>query len=248
MKKPAQIRRIFEEKEIRIELDESGRLWYHGGDVCNILGYQNPSKAIADHCDDDGITKRYSIDSVGRRQKTPFIDQQNIIRLVMRSNKSEAKRFEKWAINVIHEILTKGYFDIRNQEWQKLRGETAEQFKLMNTVLVTKRSEVGKPDTKGFHHSNEADMLNRIVFGKTAGQWREENPIEAAQGQNQRDYGTPNQQKLLAHLEYENAKLIDAGLIDMRDRKPLLEEAAKNFIRINTKYVLAKPNKKPRLT
>ena len=33
--------------------------WFVGKDVCTILGYTNPTKAMSDHC--KGVTKRYSL-------------------------------------------------------------------------------------------------------------------------------------------------------------------------------------------
>lgn len=38
--------------EVRI-FDKNGEPWFAGRDVCNILGYANASKAIADHVDNE---------------------------------------------------------------------------------------------------------------------------------------------------------------------------------------------------
>ncbi len=62
-------------------------------------------------------------------------------------------------------------------------------------------------------YTDEADMLNAIVFGMPAAQWRKENP-EAAKSKNQRDFASLHQLVILANLENLNAHLITEG----RDR------------------------------
>ncbi|MBO6660228.1 MAG: KilA-N domain-containing protein [Roseivirga sp.] len=58
-------------------------------------------------------------------------------------------------------------------------------------------------------YANEADMLNTALFGKTAKQWREENP--EADG-NIRDQATLEQLVVLSNLESINAMLIHQGI------------------------------------
>ncbi|MDD3720884.1 MAG: KilA-N domain-containing protein [Lutibacter sp.] len=54
-------------------------------------------------------------------------------------------------------------------------------------------------------YANEADVLNIALFGKTAKQWREENPNEKG---NIRDFATIQQLVVLSNLESINAMLI----------------------------------------
>lgn len=58
-------------------------------------------------------------------------------------------------------------------------------------------------------YASEADLLNMALFGKTAKQWREENP--EADG-NIRDQATLEQLVVLSNLESINAMLIHQGL------------------------------------
>ena len=59
-----------------------------------------------------------------------------------------------------------------------------------------------------YTYANEADMLNVVLFEKTAKQWKDENP--AVKG-NMRDAATLNQLLVLANLESYNAVLINQG-------------------------------------
>jgi len=60
-----------------------------------------------------------------------------------------------------------------------------------------------------FIYASEADMLNVALFGKTAGQWRSENP--KADG-NIRDHATLEQLVVLSNLESLNSVFVRQGL------------------------------------
>jgi len=60
-----------------------------------------------------------------------------------------------------------------------------------------------------FIYASEADVLNMAMFGKTAKQWREENP--GLQG-NIRDYSSIEQLLVLANLESMNSEFISMGM------------------------------------
>ena len=62
---------------------------------------------------------------------------------------------------------------------------------------------------QGIVYANEADILNVALFGKTARQWRDENPGLTG---NIRDYATYHQLIVLINLESMNAELIKMGL------------------------------------
>jgi hypothetical protein len=59
-----------------------------------------------------------------------------------------------------------------------------------------------------FVYANEADLLNVALFGRTAGEWRTENPNEKG---NIRDHAGVEQLLVLANLESYNAILIEQG-------------------------------------
>jgi len=60
-----------------------------------------------------------------------------------------------------------------------------------------------------FVYADEADMLNVALFGKTAKQWRDENPEQKG---NMRDFATLEQLVVLSNMESINALLIRQGL------------------------------------
>ena len=58
-------------------------------------------------------------------------------------------------------------------------------------------------------YANEADVLNIALFGKTAKEWRDENPRKEG---NIRDYADVTQLVVLANMEGINAELIRQGM------------------------------------
>lgn len=67
-------------------------------DVCEALGYSNTSKSISDHTDED---ERYN-ESLERGGSLLWINESGLYRLIMRSDKPNAKPFQKW---VTKEVL-----------------------------------------------------------------------------------------------------------------------------------------------
>ena len=91
----------FHNSPVRTITDPKGEIWFCGTDVCNILGYQNSRKALQDHCKEAGVTKRYTPTTSGNQEIT-FINEPNLYRLIIKSRKPEAERFEAW---VFEEVL-----------------------------------------------------------------------------------------------------------------------------------------------
>lgn len=106
---------VFQSHQLRVEADEHGNPWFCAKDACDILGYANDSDAIKKHCKPDGVANRYPIqDSLGRIQYPTFINEGNLYRLIIKSNKPQAEPFER---KVCDEILptirkTGGYLHI----------------------------------------------------------------------------------------------------------------------------------------
>ena len=71
-------------------------------------------------------------------------------------------------------------------------------------------------------------MLNVALFGKTAAEWREENPDKKG---NIRDYATVEQLLVVANMESYNAILIAQGL-PQAERLKLLNTMADSQLRV----------------
>lgn len=79
-------------------------------------------------------------------------------------------------------------------------------------------------------YASEADILNMALFGKTAKQWRDENPKEKG---NIRDFANVSQLVCLANLENLNAHFIGQDL-PQAERLKLLNNTAIQQMRLLT--------------
>lgn len=83
---------------------------------------------------------------------------------------------------------------------------------------------------KSWKYATEADMLNKIVYWKTAKEWEQENPKAEW---NQRDNWSVEQLVVIANLESINAMLISQWIENINERaKILYEEAQRQFTRL----------------
>lgn len=86
--------------------------------------------------------------------------------------------------------------------------------------ILTKHIKLLHENPKPYHYSNECDMLNRLVLGKTAKQIRMEHGLE--KGDSIRPYLTEQQIKILNELQ-----IVDVGLMlstpDYEQRKRFLQ-------------------------
>ena len=87
------------------------------------------------------------------------------------------------------------------------------------------------PEQKAFVYADEADLLNVALFGKTAKEWRTENPKKKG---NIRDYATISELLVLANLESYNAILIEQGTEQGQRLELLRKTVIKQLTTINS--------------
>ena len=61
--------------QVRTTTGENGTPFFCTVDVCRALGYGNSREALRKHVMEDDVTKRDTIDSLGRKQQTSFINE-----------------------------------------------------------------------------------------------------------------------------------------------------------------------------
>ncbi|MCQ9426687.1 BRO family protein [Pseudomonas sp. LJDD11] len=141
----------FEEKATRTVLINN-KPWFVAADVCSILGYSNSRKAIVDNCRVCGVTTGDITSDVANRGVTSrarrsqimtLIDEGNLYRLIIKSRKEEAQRFEVWVCDeVLPSIRKHGRYEDTDNRMATLLGQT-----------------IG---TDGFH------MLGALIKGKVS--------------------------------------------------------------------------------
>lgn len=90
---------------------EDGKPLFCAKEVCDILGYKNSRKALMDHANPDGVTKRNVVKTLsnGREQtfEMTFIDERNLYRLIMHSGLPSAEKFQDWVCGEVLPTIRK---------------------------------------------------------------------------------------------------------------------------------------------
>lgn len=126
----------FEKRDVRVVMKKD-EPWWVAKDVCDVLGYENSRKALADHIDEDekGVTK---CDTPGGPQEMNIITESGLYTLIMRSNKPEAKRFRKWVTSEVLPALRKtGSYSIKGDR-------VSESMKRADAMLNNSRVRLAK--------------------------------------------------------------------------------------------------------
>lgn len=84
-----------EELDMKVRVVEiNGEPWLVGKDVAEVLGYARPTKTIQDHVDEEDKKSIKIVDSIGRLQNTPVINERGVYCLLQRSRLSNIQKQE----------------------------------------------------------------------------------------------------------------------------------------------------------
>lgn len=132
-------------------------------------------------------------------------------------------------------FLAMGYRGKKAARFKELYIRRFNEMESMISTLITARNDFSeltesikfiKPDAKAHTYSNECNMLNRIITGYSAKDFRERNGIQ--KGESIRPYMDKHQLKLLEVLQKVDIGLLYSGL-SYQERKNKLEEYAERY-------------------
>lgn len=104
----------FENKQVRVVVDEHGDPWFNANDVCAALNYGNPRDAISAHVDQEDVGKRDTL-SAGGKQQSNHVNESGLYALIFGSTKKESKSFKKWVTSeVLPTIRKTGSYQMPN--------------------------------------------------------------------------------------------------------------------------------------
>nr|DAO56951.1 MAG TPA: hypothetical protein [Caudoviricetes sp.] len=143
----------FNQSQVRVEM-HNGEPLFCLTDVAQILEIQN-TKSSRFNLKEDGVHKMYLTDKLGRDQEATFINEPNLYRVIFRSRKAEAVKFQDWIFEeVIPQIRKTGSYQVPKLNPQKprkalpngLSGEQQEAVIQLHKTLVqaVPKSEQGK--------------------------------------------------------------------------------------------------------
>lgn len=208
-----------------VNTDDIIKNWMRNRNTIELLGFwesiYNPNFKPVEL---DGFRKQAGLNSFVMTPKK-WIESTNAIGIVSKSgryggtfaHKDIAFEFASWISIEFKLYVIKEFQRLKADENDRLKLEWNLQRTLakvnyhIHTDAIKENlipAELSKQQIS-FVYANEADMLNVALFGKTALQWRNENPN--ADG-NIRDMATIEQLVVLSNLESINAVLIHQGL------------------------------------
>lgn len=144
------------------------------------------------------------------------------------AHKDIAFEFASWVSVEFKLYLIKEFQRLKEQELQQLGWDIRRNLTKINYRIHTDaiKANLIPPELSlqqiNFIYASEADLLNMALFGKTAKQWRDENPDHKG---NIRDEANVSQLVCLANLETLNAHFIHLGL-PQADRLKILNQTA----------------------
>ena len=148
------------------------------------------------------------------------------------AHKDIAFEFGSWLSPEFKLYLIKEFQRLKEEEAQKnsiewqVKRELAKVNYKLHTDAIQNNLLTGIPkDKQKWVYISEADMLNLVVFGQTAKEWREDNKEKHG---NQRDHCSALDNALMANIESYNSILTDQGM-SMNDRAIELEKVAKSL-------------------
>ena len=90
----------------------NGQPWFLAKDLCNVLGYTNPRKAISDHTFQEDVTKRYTL-TAGGNQLMTWVNESGMYALIFGSKLPSAQAFKRWVTSeVLPTLRNYGHYEI----------------------------------------------------------------------------------------------------------------------------------------
>ena len=145
--------------EIRT-ITKDGEPWFVGKDITEKLGYQNGSRDIARHVDEDDQIV-ISIPGDTQNRNMLVINESGLYSLVISSKLPNAKKFKKWVTSEVLPSIRKNGGYIANQEQM-----TPEQ--IVANALIVAQNIISQKDRQIEEMKPKAEFFDAVADSKTA--------------------------------------------------------------------------------
>ena len=180
--------KAFENNPISIlheDINNKKVYYFKASDVGKVLGIVNIHSTIQNYEEDDERVIRKAYDTEKRIQDTTFLTSQGVYRLLYNSKKEIAKKFRKWAGNILDDIIfnqskelkrqieeNKILLENKNKENYQIQAQNAilqielsEKEKTIN--VLTKKTNKFKPGQSVYIFRSSYDNKNIYKIGRT---------------------------------------------------------------------------------
>lgn len=201
------------------------RNWMRNRNTLEFIGlWESLNNPNFKHVEFDTFRKQAGLNSFNLTPKK-WIEGTNAIGIISKSgryggtyaHKDIAFEFGSWLSPMFKLLLIKEYQRLKeiesnqyNLEWNVKRILTKTNYQLhtdaVKDCILPVKNYV--KDNEWLIYAEEADLLNVVLFGCSAKDWRDANPEKATKGLNIRDFASINELVVLANLENLNSILI----------------------------------------
>jgi prophage antirepressor-like protein len=140
--------KAFENNPISIlheDINDKRIYYFKASDVGKVLGIVNIRTSIVNFDEDEKVV-RTTYSSNSGNPETLFLTSQGVYRLLYNSKKEVAKKFRKWAGDILDDIIF--------NESKKLKEQLIEQQRVLNQKDEMIKLLANKPETEGFTRTN----------------------------------------------------------------------------------------------
>lgn len=148
-------------------VDMAGEPWLVGKDVAEALGYQNASKALADHVDPEDKLNNETLLSLGQRGGW-IINESGLYSLVLGSKLPGAKKFKRWVTSEVLPSIRKNGAYIKDQENLSDTELIARALLASQKIIEDKQKVIERMAPKEVFADSVAASENSILIGELA--------------------------------------------------------------------------------
>ena len=154
---------IFQNQEfgaIRTMCNEQGDVMFCAKDVAEALGYNNSREALRKHVMSDDVTKRDTVDTLGRKNFASFINESGLYSLILSSKLESARRFKHWVTGEVLPSIRKqgGYMVARPEESDEVIMARALQ--IMHATLQRRDELIAKLKPRAEYADHVLDSIS----------------------------------------------------------------------------------------
>ena len=161
-----------------------GEPYFVGKDVAEILGYQNASKALADHVDEEDKLNNESLSSLGQRGGW-LINESGLYSLILSSRLPGARQFKRWVTSeVLPSIRKHGIYatpitidhilndpDLGIRLFTQLKEEREKRAALETTVAV-QTQQIAEMNPKATYYDTVLQCKDLVTITRIAKDFR----------------------------------------------------------------------------
>ena len=157
---------IFKNQEfgaIRTMSNEQGDVMFCAKDVCGALGYNNSREALRKHVNGDDVTKRDTVDSLGRKNFASFINESGLYALILSSKLESARRFKHWVTSEVLPSIRKqgGYIAARPNESDE--EILARALQIMQATLQRREEQIARLKPRAEYADHVLDSIFKVT-------------------------------------------------------------------------------------